>query len=106
VGVCETSVEDQPDYLIGPWLKPSLAYRGWTDLPPGTEVVKEFLLQFRNLVIQIAKAHPNVFYVETQGTLTANEWANELHPTPQGFDKIAARFIAAMSGSPALKGRI
>ncbi len=106
VGICEDSAGGKPDYLIGPWLEPSLAYRGWPNLKIETEVVKEFLLQFRNLLVQIAAAHKNVFYVETQGTLMPNEWANELHPTPGGFDKIAAKFIAALASNPALKGRI
>lgn len=98
VGIC--------DDLIGPWLQPSLQFRKWMD--PATEklVVQEFLLQFSNLLIQIAKAHENVFYVETQGTLKPDEWANELHPTPEGFDKIAAKFIAAMANTAPLKGRI
>ena len=84
------------DNTIGPWLYPSLQYRGWKDLGPATQVVKEFLLQFRNILAKIATAHKNVIYVETQGTLTADEWANELHPSPDGFDKIAAKFLAAL----------
>jgi hypothetical protein len=88
VGVC--------DKLIGPWLKPSLDFRGWKDRPTATQVVKEFLLQFRNMLVQIAAKHSNVIYVETQGTLAANEWANELHPTPGGFDKIGAKFLDSL----------
>lgn len=84
------------DNLIGPWLKPSLDFRGWKDQPTATQVVKEFLLQFRNMLAQIAAAHNDVILVATQGTLAANEWANELHPTPDGFDKIGARFLAAL----------
>ena len=88
IGVC--------DNLIGPWLHPSLAFRGWTDIPEETEVVKDFLLQFRNTLVQIAAAHHNVIYVETQGTLSPADWANELHPTPEGFDKIAGRFLGVL----------
>ena len=88
VGVC--------DNTIGPWLKPSLDYRGWKDLSTATQVVKEFLLQFRNTLVQVASVHKNVVVVETQGTLGPKDWANELHPTPGGFDKIAAKFIAAI----------
>jgi hypothetical protein len=88
IGVC--------DDVIGPWLHPSLALRGWTDTTDGTEVVKEFLLQFRNTLIQIAADHENLIYVETQGTLSPNDWANELHPTPEGFDRIAERFLGAL----------
>jgi len=88
VGVC--------DDIIGPWLKPSLDYRGWTDKPTATQVVKEFLLKFRGMLTQIAAAHKNVVFVETQGTLAPEEWANELHPTPPGFDKIAVKFLTAL----------
>jgi hypothetical protein len=88
IGIC--------DNLIGPWLKPSLVYRGWTDTAVGTLVVKEFLLQFRSTLTQVAAAHKNVIYVETQGTLAPGDWANELHPTPPGFDKIAGKFLDAL----------
>jgi hypothetical protein len=84
------------DNTIGPWLKPSLDYRGWKDMANATEVVKEFLLQFRDMLVQITNADQNVIYVKTQGTLGPKEWANELHPTPEGFDKIAAKFLAAL----------
>ena len=90
IGVC--------DNTFGPWLHPSLAFRGWTGLPIETEVVKVFMLQFRNTLVEIANAHKNVIYVETQGTLGPNDWANELHPTPGGFDMIAAKFLAALRG--------
>jgi hypothetical protein len=81
IGIC--------DNLIGPWLKPSLVYRGWMDTAVGT-------LQFRGALTQIVAAHKNVIYVETQGTLAPSDWANELHPTPSGFDKIAGKFLNAM----------
>jgi len=84
------------DNLIGPWLKPSLDLRGWKDRATATQVVKEFLLQFQSMLKGIAGSHKDVIYVETQGTLGPNDWANELHPTPEGFDKIAAKFLAAL----------
>lgn len=96
VGVC--------DNTIGPWLHPSLDYRGWKDLTAATQVVKEFLLQFRSMLVQITAAHNKVVHVETQGTLSPNDWANELHPTPDGFDKIGTRFLAAIRA--AFPGRI
>ena len=88
IGIC--------DNLIGPWLKPSLVNRGWTDPAAGTLVVKEFLLQFHSMLTQVAAAHKNVICVETQGTLAPGDWANELHPTPQGFDKVGVTFLTAM----------
>lgn len=34
--------------------------------------------------------------VHTEGTLTRTEWANELHPHPPGFEKLAQKFPSAV----------
>ena len=36
------------------------------------------------------------WFGETPGTLTDQQWANELHPTPDGFAAIAAKFVDAL----------
>lgn len=81
---------------FGPWLKPSLEYRQWMNLPMNTQIVHAFLLQFDALMQQIETAHKNVIYIRTQGTLVATDWTNELHPNPGGFAKIAQKFVAAL----------
>jgi hypothetical protein len=84
-------------YCFGPWLKPSLDYCGWTDLNQATQIVRNALTRFGELIQQLAKdATDNIIYVPTQGTLAATDWANELHPTPDGFRKIAAKFQTAL----------
>lgn len=42
--------------------------------------------------------HPknNFILVQTQGTLAATDWANELHPGPAGFQKLAQVFVTAL----------
>jgi hypothetical protein len=81
---------------VGPWLKPSLDLRGWTDPAKAAAVVKLLLLAFDRLLLQIEQQHRNVVYVRTQGTLSAGDWANELHPTESGFGKIADVFLRAL----------
>ncbi len=82
---------------LGPWLKPSLDLRGWTDFAAAAEIVKEVLQAFDKLLAQLEQQNRNVVYVRTQGTLLpATDWANELHPTDQGFNKIAAVFLQAL----------
>lgn len=82
---------------LGPWLKPSLDLRGWTAFAAATEVVKEVLQAFDRVLTQLERQYKNVVYVRTQGTLSpATDWANELHPTEQGFNKIAAVFLQAL----------
>ncbi len=80
----------------GPWLKPSLDYAGW-NVAQGTLIVHEALAQFRAMLESLAAEPANRFtLVETQGLFTARDWANELHPYPAGFRKVAQRFLGAL----------
>jgi hypothetical protein len=90
---------------LGPWLFPSLLSRGWmhetgaADLEVGAGIVRLILEEFNTLLVGLAsdKAN-NMVYVSTQGTLLgATEWANELHPNPDGFRKIAQNFVAPIA---------
>jgi hypothetical protein len=82
---------------LGPWLKPSLDFRGWTDPTKAAAIVKVVLLSLDKLLVQLEQQYKNVVYVRTQGTLTpATDWANELHPTEPGFNKIAQVFLRAL----------
>jgi hypothetical protein len=84
---------------LGPWLKPSLDLRKWTQFSQAAEIVKQVLLAFDKILVQIEQQNKNVIYVRTQGTLSPDtDWANELHPTEQGFNKIANVFLKAMRG--------
>jgi hypothetical protein len=85
-------------HLAGPWLRPSLVDRGWPDVHAGQVIVNSILVRFRDRLLQLAgRPDNNMVLVETQGTLDADDWANELHPTGTGFDKIAARFRVALA---------
>lgn len=89
----------------GPWLKPSLIFRGWTDVATGTRIVRDALLAFHTLATGLAANPANNFHlIPTQGTLSAADWANELHPGPAGFKTIARMFVGALAAQ--FPGRI
>ncbi len=80
----------------GPWLKPALVEAGVpTNLQ--VEVVEVFLRRYARRLRAIARRHNDVVILATQDTLTANEWANEIHPTKNGFRKIAEVFQAQLA---------
>jgi hypothetical protein len=80
----------------GPWLQPSLTFSGW-NVTQGTAIVHQALLCFRTTLQGLANDPANNFFlVDTQGTLVPADWANELHPFPEGFQKIAAKFVTAL----------
>jgi hypothetical protein len=76
---------------VGPWMKPYLEDKGITDAADQRAIIKELLTRFHGMVQEIAQ-NPNVVLVETQGTLAENEWNDELHPSRDGFKKVAAKF--------------
>ncbi len=38
-----------------------------------------------------SSANGRVVFLRTVGTLKPEQWANELHPTPRGFNKMATK---------------
>jgi hypothetical protein len=78
----------------GPWLKPSLDFCGWFDLGYNTNtILHRVLVDFRNRLVELKNSSDNNFVlIETQGLLAPRDWANELHPIPNGFYRIAQRF--------------
>jgi hypothetical protein len=81
---------------VGPWLKPGLDDRGWSARVPATAVVAELLKQFAQLLDKLEQGSGDFVHVRTQGTLASGQWANELHPTPDGFAAITAKFVDAL----------
>lgn len=101
----------------GPWLKPSLDFCGWNTMQ-GTAIVRQALVNFKNMLVGLM-GHPanpndpsdpnnpnNFILVNTQNTLAVSDWANELHPYPEGFQKLALKFLAALQVCPAFAGRV
>ncbi len=81
----------------GPWLRPGFDDRGWTDPVVARSIVKQLLLQFDTMLDTFAaRASNNFLHVKTQGTLQDGQWANELHPNPDGFAAITTKFVLAL----------
>lgn len=75
----------------GPWMEPGLVDAG---VPPKmwSDVAAEFLKLYRKRLKKLEKDNKRFIVMETQGVLEVNEWANEIHPTKNGFKKIARVF--------------
>lgn len=78
---------------LGPWLKPSMDYRGWTIPSDQFTIAKQMLGEFAKMVKRLSETTDKFVYVQTQGLLNpATEWANEIHPNTAGFKKVAVAF--------------
>lgn len=88
----------------GPWLEPGFLRKGYDkhDLGPQTAVMKTLIGRLNDMQLRVvAKTEfAHVRHVDLRGTLAAADyktmWANELHPTRDGFKAIAGKFAAAL----------
>jgi len=82
--------------LIGPWLKPSFDFALY-DVADAQKVVHDMIDRFYQMMSGLASvAKYNFRVVDTRGTIDVNNWANELHPEPDGFYKLAQKFLAEL----------
>jgi hypothetical protein len=89
----------------GPWMKPSLNFTGWND-EEGAAILLDALTRFRTVLTDLEGSPKNYDFtvVHTEGALAKEDWANELHPHPPGFKKLAVRFLAKLRDR--FRGRI
>jgi lysophospholipase L1-like esterase len=82
--------------LPGPWLKPGFERKGHKDLPTNTKLVAELIDRFNTMLASVSAipAFAHVHYLDLRGTLKRDKthWANELHPSPMGFDLVTKKF--------------
>jgi lysophospholipase L1-like esterase len=87
--------------FIGPWLKPALTAKRHTDLTVGRQLLRQLIDRFNAALQRVAAAHAHVYYINLRGTLSGDEdyrrdWVNELHPTSDGFKKLAGKVHDAL----------
>jgi hypothetical protein len=84
--------------LIGPWLKPSFDFALY-DAADAQKVVHDMIDKFYQMLGGLASNVANNFHVvDTRGTIGPNDWSNEIHPEPDGFYKLAQKFLAVLQG--------
>jgi hypothetical protein len=93
------------------WLWPSISFAGY-DYHTGLQIVTQMIDLFHGMLADLAKDPANNFsFVDTRNTLIRNAsqptgWANEIHPWYPGFTALANKFLLALQGMTAFKGRI
>ena len=88
----------------GPWLAPGFRKKGYPDAAgsddPRRRMVEAVIDRFNEMLIDLPRVRglEHVRHVELRGTLSRGAdyrdwWADELHPTREGFRAVAARFV-------------
>ena len=81
---------------LGPWLKPSLDYCGWTDEDDQVQIVKKVMLEFQSRMSAFAAQSRLHLHINTQGTIAPEDWGNEIHANSAGWTKLAQVVNAAL----------
>jgi len=94
-------------FLPGPWLEPGFREKGYNEMNMRVALAKQLIDRF-NMMLQGVAGIPDfshVRYIDLRGTLSIGgdykkDWANELHPTPKGFERVTNRFAAELAALP------
>ena len=98
-------------FLPGPWLEPGFRRKGFSELPKRAGLVKQLMDSFNEMLETIisVKEFKHVHYINLRNTLKSSlspqdnyreDWANELHPTKKGFEKITQKFADEVEKLP------
>jgi lysophospholipase L1-like esterase len=90
-------------FLPGPWLEPGFREKGFDRLSERVDLMKVLIDRFNTMLSQLANrpAFSHVHYVDLRNTLSTGPgykqlWANELHPTPKGFELVTKKLAAVI----------
>ena len=89
--------------LPGPWLQPGFGEKGFADLRANIETMRKLIDRFNEMLRTLPRLNglEHVKWVDLRTTLTTgkkykDDWGNELHPTKEGFRRVAAKFAAVI----------
>ena len=90
-------------FLPGPWLEPGFRQKGYDDLAVRVALAKRLIDRFNDMLKAIVALpeFAHVKHIDLRNTLSTGsnykrDWANELHPTFAGFQRVTDRFAAAI----------
>ncbi len=80
---------------IGPWIHPEMESVGIEDPDLQTEIAALLVKRFNDDLDLLQRRYPDDFvYADLRETLDpSQDWENEIHPTREGFEKVAAKIL-------------
>ena len=88
-------------FLPGPWLRPAFRKKGYAadpdNLEPEKQILRNLIDAYNEMLTAVTNPNDLVHYVHVRGTLRHDDdyredWRDELHPTDDGFELVAAKF--------------
>jgi len=89
-----------PFELVGPWVEPVMEGKGIDDMEERCYAMGVIMDGFNGMLEDVAGHElkdKNYTYIDCRGTLSEDDWNDEIHPNTGGFEKIATRFVEHMA---------
>ncbi len=93
--------------LPGPWLQRGFREKDFDDIQETIALMRDAIDLLNAMLLELTamQQFAHVKYVNLRGTLRTDDtykdwWANELHPTEQGFKAVTARFAQVLDAIP------
>jgi lysophospholipase L1-like esterase len=89
--------------LPGPWLEPGFRRKGYAQMAQRKQICVDLIDRFNTMLKGLAGKPPfaHVKFLDLRNTLSTGAdyktwWANELHPTQKGYEKVAGKFASVV----------
>lgn len=83
--------------VAGPWLWPQLQRHGITDPALQRGIVRVMIDRFAERLLDLAqRPGANLHVVNTRGLVKDHEWPDEIHPSEEGFHRVAGAFVPVL----------
>lgn len=83
--------------LAGPWIKPAFESHGIEDPREQRQLLTLLVDGFNEMLVGLAASRRLFVHVDLRGSLAADQWRDEVHPTREGFSVVAGHFQVALS---------
>jgi GDSL-like Lipase/Acylhydrolase family len=94
-------------FFPGPWLEPGFREKGYGDVASRLPIMRDLIDRFNAMLAGVVAlpAFAHVHYIDLRNTLSNGAdyrdwWANELHPTANGFEAVTRRFADVLRTLP------
>ena len=78
--------------FAGPWLRPHLTAKGYTDANERRGIIQQLIDRFNAMLSRLAADDPRLHYIDLRPIINYSDWENELHLHRSGFRRVAAEF--------------
>lgn len=83
---------------IGPWVHPAMIAKEITNPDLQMEITTTLINRFNIILAALQEEYPDWFiHIDLRNTLNPEQdWENEIHPTRQGFERVAREVLTAI----------